>query len=1027
MASINEYLINLQKITQTNLEILQAINDSFQSKQNHLSVNVAGQQYALPSFISLENKINTLTANFENLVSAPESGEAFFNFGGNSRAIQVRSYNSAPNSIVLPNVATFGVEQNDIFKDFVSPKPYVNFSITSLPDDISKVVVKKIVPISDELKAVFFSQLQSKFGDQNVSTTSAQMYYKDFYKILANYKEDVDYIEYDTKLDLPIRKNNGSGIYVIEEIIKDTIDDNLENFITIKIRSDMNDSNYMNSLSYRLFDETIERFLKIGDQLVTFDGLAKMEITEIHRNTNSLTVKVTNGEFLNLVESTSNDPKHISKLSQLKFYSPIDFNEDKYIKIPLEEDQYIYIAVAALNERLNVQSSWGSGVFIDTYNLINGDTNFKEYYKSNVKNVGDILYEMTSLISNNLSKYNQNQYTELTKAKPVINKNNLLVTQINKHLNNSSTVQHIRSLYSQKKDQQIRLSEVQKQIDSINQQLASVSFDDTSNIRSSYTAQLNSLSTQRNEINTSITKLLNEISIAANNSEVPIENAKYRIRGFYDCSELINSLRYIDGHIMGIRVQYRYKNNDQEQGYALSINDQFIFSDWNNMDGFDKVFNASYDRVIKSELQSDNDNINEPSYNQIDIPISQGETVDIRLKVVYDLGYPFVQVTSDWSDIINIEFPDEYLKDVQILDIIEENNKEIEANRFTNILKTEGIPSHIEDKILDQDITYFHKPENIASGFYTSERRIIPLKDKLSSMDASIMELFDEIKGSANESLTVSIKHGGSSNTLYPYQINNISVAPYDSVGSNDNAESIDGNYSFNSVNNMVSTVLNISILNNSDHTAKLFSLFPGDRNESINNLKYSKFDASDYSIPDSDQGVYIYTMNQESFLQTGSQFITFRIKDVNNGVEYYREGDQSSTQYLSFDKNYVKHNQDNIISANNTVAFMYPYVQDKYALCMDSDTLGSYLTMAPHEEIVIPIIFEYRIMSNESINKTMTFDLRSSLYKDPITYTFRVNAKNTASTQDKVVASNRQKYTQWHNTDNQKYNITIK
>ena len=34
-----------------------------------------------------------------------------------------------------------------------------------------------------------------------------------------------------------------------------------------------------------------------------------------------------------------------------------------------------------------------------------------------------------------------------------------------------------------------------------------------------------------------------------------------------------------------------------------------------------------------------------------------------------------------------------------------------------------------------QDITYYHKPENIASGFYTDERRIIPLKDKLAELN----------------------------------------------------------------------------------------------------------------------------------------------------------------------------------------------------------------------------------------------------------------------------------------------------
>ena len=68
MASVTEYLNRLQNLTETNLEILQAINDSFFSKKDHLSVNINNTTYAIPSFLSLENKINYLKENFENLM-----------------------------------------------------------------------------------------------------------------------------------------------------------------------------------------------------------------------------------------------------------------------------------------------------------------------------------------------------------------------------------------------------------------------------------------------------------------------------------------------------------------------------------------------------------------------------------------------------------------------------------------------------------------------------------------------------------------------------------------------------------------------------------------------------------------------------------------------------------------------------------------------------------------------------------------------------------------------------------------------
>jgi hypothetical protein len=174
---------------------------------------------------------------------------------------------------------------------------------------------------------------------------------------------------------------------------------------------------------------------------------------------------------------------------------------------------------------------------------------------------------------------------------------------------------------------------------------------------------------------------------------------------------------------------WAYKNTSTELGNATSMNDKsgntYIYSDWNNLNTFNrskiaKCENGNYN--YSYELP--NEDKNEPSYNQIDIPISQGESVDIRLKLLYDFGQPYINVTSDWSDIINIKFPDEFAKDVPVLTIIEENNNDIETNRFNTILEDSGVNVHIKDSIIDQNIIYYHKPDNIASGFYTSERRI---------------------------------------------------------------------------------------------------------------------------------------------------------------------------------------------------------------------------------------------------------------------------------------------------------------
>ncbi len=847
MASVTDCLVQLQQLTRQNLDILQAINDAFLSNQTHLTAKIGDVKYAIPSFISLENKINNLQDNFNNLINAPKTGEATFNLDGNSRAIEVRGYTHTPNSLILNNVSKFNIEQNDIFKDFLTPVPYITFSLQNLPNDITSVNIKKIVPKTDEMKGIFRDLLVNNQTSQSLS-------YADLYKKLYIYKEDEDYIEYDTVKKLPIRKNIGSATYVIGSIKSDIIDDNLDEYITLQLRNNLdlkNNTNYSNKLTYRLFDETIEKPLAVGDQLVTFDDSAKVQITEVQQNTNTITVKVLNGEYLNLAEDPINtSPISITDLAKLKFYSPIDFNDDKYIKIPLEEDQYIFIAIAPLNDRMNIQAPWGTGIILDTYALKNDDNqSFQDYYQKNVRNIGDALNELVMVSPGELTKLSGEDFKSLQSIKPIINKEYLNVVQINKHLNDTTTVKNIKSLYAQKLKYNADLQDIQNKISDINNKLSAVSFDDTSNIKTIYTQQLSEYTKTKNSLVTSLQKIMDEISLAANSSDIPIENAKYHIRGFFDYASFANTNKLDESRIKGIRVQYRYKNLDKAVGNATSIADKFLFSDWTEMKGFLNTKEVSWDNGYQFNVKKDTSNENEPSFNQIDIAISQGETVDIRLQVIYDYGYPYAEVTSEWSDIINIEFPQEFLKDIQVLDIISENNSDIETNRFNNILIEQGITEHIGDKIQDQDITYYHNPENISSGFYTSERRVIPLKDKLTEFSNLLTQLKDEVAGTNSSALSVSIGVGDISNKIYPLQSNNILVEGYkDLIKTQDTKNTVINNYTIDE-DQIISTLLNISITNNSEHTMKLYPMFPGSSNEILNNKTNYKYNANEYTL----------------------------------------------------------------------------------------------------------------------------------------------------------------------------------
>ena len=1031
--SVTECLSQIQDLTKRNLEILQGINDSFFTKQNHLTVNIGDDKFVIPSFISLENKINALEENFTNLINSPKQGEAYFNIDGNCRAIEVKGYTHTPNSVELNgDISTFSISQNDIFKDFLTPVPKITFNLNTIPNDITSVNVKKIIPTNTELKNKFYNLLtkieydESKKEEVITNLPSKSVLYGDIFKLTSIYTEDIDYVEYDTIYKLPIRKSIGAGTYIIEEVKSDIIDTDLNNIITVKV----------DNLTYKLFDETIEKTLAVGDYLTTYDGSSKLQIIEIHHSTKTLKLLVVNGEYTNFVPTSSYDAsKSINDLSKLKFFSPIDFDQDKYIDIPLEEDEFVFIAIAPVNDRMNVQAPWGTGVALNTYKLsLDSDERkkFNEYYKNNVKNIGDIIFEISNILSSNtLSKLNNNELLNYTNFKPVLNNTDMFVTRINSHINDSVTILNIRNLYAQKKKYQSELLEIQNNINNTNEELSKISLDDTTGIRNKYNIKLTELNNKKIELDSAILKTIDEISKSVNNSEVPLENSKYRIRGFYDYL----SEDLIKDHVIGIKVRYRYKNIEKAQGTALTIagssGQNFIYTDWNDMTSLKKTRSPKLDDSgnLITIWEADNFEANEPSIAQIDIPISQGESVDVKLKVIYDFGAPFVETSSNWSDIITFDFPDEYVKDVEILDIIEENNNDIETTRFTSILLNEGITSHVNNKITDQNMVFFHSPNDIASGFYTNENRVIPLSTKLNELNSSIAALQSDIYGIDNKALEVNLVCGDAVTHMNPWDDNIIQTAAYKVIDSN----SAMPGYSL-SANGIVSTLVNIVLSNPSAVPIKIYPMFPGNSNTKLGSSLKGRYNIKDYCFSEDSAGVWIKNLGAKSnqfFLQNCNQFVTFRVYDLYSGGALYSETvPKKFIENNAFGSNLLSRYKDccsmSLIKENDQIKNIFgstllPCVKTVNSLNANkSNSFISYYEIGPGQDVVIPLLFEYKLNNKTNYTKkTMSFDLRTSLYQEPTNYTFSVMARYEDIEFDNLRRSK-------INTNAIKYNSTI-
>lgn len=1001
MSNLTEILSGLQQLTQRNLEILKALNDSFYSKREHVVATIGGERYVIPSYLYLESKIGDLENNFENLVNAPRTGTAAFVFDGNTQEIQLKSFTTTPESVSLKKVDNFMVADNPIFKDFLSPNPYIRMDLSSVGSDIYEVVVRKI--------AIKNQELLSRVSAETIGDTTEIEWHK-VAKILYGYTPEIDFVEYDTVRRLPIREGNAIGKYTIKKIENEWIDKDLIEHYTLILNEKLN---------YWIDSGTIQKDIKAGDYLVTENGVAKLKIDNLDYQKSMIECTVENGAFSDLVEYNSGNANN--DYATLRYFTTAGQDKDKWIDISLEEDKNILVFVAPIESRLNVQAPWGTGLLIDTDNITIEEDGivytFTDYYKMRINNIGDTLYGLTKMFSTDLFNMTPDELAALKSSRPEINTDLLQVVEINSHLNDSESVKKIRSLHNQKSLYKTELETVQHDIDDIVALLGEMSFADTSENRVVYEEQLDNLNARKAELNKNISEIVDEIAENVNSADVPIENAKYHIRGFFDVEEIEQDT---GKKVVKIDVEYRYKNRNNNAGTALSISTgegetakTYIYSDWNRMQSYDLVKRPEgISKTIVTTYPEPTQDKNIPSFNQIDIPITQGETVDIRLRVQFSDGWPFIETFSSWSPIVNIGFPDEFVANVPIMRIIETNNEDAENYRFRNVLGSEGVLEHVADKIMDEDVRYLHKPESIASGFYTEERRVIPLADKLQSMDRDIRVILDEMGDLDPIVLDVTAYDQNYTVHLIPFSDTPFLAPAYSDTENNrdQNANAVD--------------IVTIKITNPTERNVKLFSMFPGNTNVNVGPNTRSKFEPTDYSRKfevetgrDPETGdpiteavelnVWGYSNNTSRFTESDladynlfrqhqNQLIYFRLNSPYDGRMYYSyQGDEHP--------NILK--EDNILCGTPDPELIRKSNAGNGAtinMIVDSiDSISTadgarYAILGPGESLQIPLEFLYNISSNGStdyVEKTISFDIWTSLFGDPANYTLTVRS----------------------------------
>ena len=812
--SIKDYYIRLERMHDNVQNMLSAINQSLVSNASEVTVTVADSDDAtstlrIPSFLYLENKLEELDNNFGCLFNLPKSGEAWFtkNSSGTYKMNMVRSNTALPKpEVTVPERTGLvaSITDNNILKDMVSPKTYIRYNIDNLADVAQSAMMKKYVFHNVSL---YNSLLSSEFSS-----------YSDFEALLDGSAIGTDYDTYESELKLPVRKDT----YVSEfKVMSVSSGDSgiVSDGKTVTLTFDT-------LQYYDAEDASIVYYIKKGDKLIYNDSATEYSVLAVNDD-GSVVLEETNSHI--------NIGSYDENSANVFYIVNNDYNKYKYIDIPLEENDLIAVSVSVVWN--GIRSAWSTPELIDLNSVPMTDASgnpvldssgnemsYIEYYNKYCQNIGDLILGITEAAYPQLSNFTASQLADLQDGAEAqilvtsgIQSDSIKVVPINKHLTDDTTNDEIISLHQQKNELQGKLDTIQVNINDLTTKIQSTAAaqDSSSSIATMQTT-LSSYYTEKTELTKQFNSCVSQLNEKAAALTQVQDKVKYRIRGLMQSDEMnswVKSNFSEKAELVGIEIWYKYKsvNNDTS---SLTVINSDTFTEWNVQRPEQKKRYLSFNSlgtgfVTEYVNYTSTDNI--PKWNQVDIPIKNGEDVIFKVRYIYNIGQPFIELTSPWSDEVTISFPEEYKEDVQVSSIIDTNNDDTVAASFSSTLINDGYTDHINDKTVSNNNTFFHSAEHIYSGFNTAENNMMSLKEKLSSMISDInnyKELLDDAKKSK---LKVSVIVDDTESEISENVTNKINLYNIN-----------------NNQNKFIKKSITLKFTNTSEYNVRMYPLFPG-------------------------------------------------------------------------------------------------------------------------------------------------------------------------------------------------------
>ena len=734
--SLSYFLEQALILEKNSLETVAKVSDAVTSQKDTVTITLTDPNdpkqtitYSIPSFGYLKSEIERLDNSIKTITNLESgSGSRIQLSDGTYRKIVASKLDSeAPTITTTNNITNFNFKSNWLFEDMMNPYLYANVDLSNcVPTETERVLIQRYI-----LNCVNNKQLN--YFD-SIKNNSTKIDYKSFLKGLLN--NGITYVLDENYYDLPPIRRRYSGEFAIDRILENTLTPDGKNILGRLV---------LKSLSYTDNNSGVENTVT----------LAKNDILEIKENPATTRYMVT------YVDVSTNE----IRLKRLEGYTPItnetifkiSSNQVKKIsvEIPVSFDRREVIFIKAIDPDSNIPSSkWSPGIAFYTndlkYTSPQGVTSKLEtFYQKNVVDFGNIILS-----------YSKDYYPSIVEGikpdAPVLHydseddsASDFKIVQINKQLAEGTEANTFKKLIADKENALSQINNNNKLVEQQKELIQTTKFTTTAEKLNAQNKLAEYVKNQG-----TYTALYNSIvnQIKAQYAATYIEKPKYRVRGFWSIPAPKISKSSGPQQIIQFKVRYRYlsesgvANKEEEFTYLDgTTNATGRFSNWNEVltpmrrrvKGSDGTY--SWEKVNTA----DPDQIN---INQLDLPIQNGEQIEIQIKSISEAGFPTNPMESDWSEPVVIAFGDfPELQGDDISEIIAQNRVDASvANVVENM--TGNSYAHMASSFYTNDKYFAHNAESITSGFLSPEQTPITLYDKLYDLQNQITAVSEQIE-----------------------------------------------------------------------------------------------------------------------------------------------------------------------------------------------------------------------------------------------------------------------------------------